>query len=253
MCTEEFSVFGFVEFRETLGYTYSVHNPANLLEGSSENCAKSCIERAGCTSFYMENGDCFITMGKASIHFVGAQGSEEDSDGSDGESDGRTSPLPSFEPSGQLSEFCPTSSAFSAGYSRVSEFSCKFATTLETEALIDSIVERNNVSDVVYKTWMHETCCVDAGTCCNGTDFEGCCGSDRPVRSVSRFVNLESGNPGGIEATETQGAWTWVRFQMKTYTREGFPDQRNQKSKKKEDVTFLEARDVKITSCFVSW
>ena len=95
--------------------------------------------------------------------------------------------------SGRLSSACSTKDAFASSYSRKSEFSCKFATTLATEALIEQIKVRNDVEKVSFNTWVDQTNC-GAETCNNG-NIKACCGnSTDAVRKVSRYIDMESQN-----------------------------------------------------------
>ena len=71
--------------------------------------------------------------------------------------------------------------------------------------MIESILENNNVDSAVVKLgeWMIEK------------------SSENSIfKATSTKVKLSSGNPYG-EATDSQGAWTWIKFTIQTHFRMG--------------------------------
>ena len=105
---------------------------------------------------------------------------------------------------GELSNICPAN-PFVGSFTKQSSFYCKFLTTLEADDLIETILENNNIDSAVVKLgeWMIEK------------------SSENEIfKATSSKVNLSSGNPSG-EATESQAAFTWLRFTIQTHFRIG--------------------------------
>ena len=105
---------------------------------------------------------------------------------------------------GELNKFCPAN-PFIGSFTKQSGFYCKFLTELEADDLIETILENNNVDSAVVKLgeWMLEK------------------SSENSIfKATSTKVNLSSGNPYG-EATESQAAWTWIKFTIQTHFRMG--------------------------------
>ena len=175
---------GTINYVEVNGTEYLPSASGNLIakETSEINCARECFETAGCSNFFF-NGDCNIFIGRAVAN-----------------------PLPSdtTTTAGELNHFCPAN-PFIGSFTKQSGFYCKFLTTLEADELIETILENNNVDSAVVKLgeWMIEK------------------SSENSIfKATSTKVNLSSGNPYG-EATESQAAWTWIKFTIQTHFRMG--------------------------------
>ena len=149
---------------------------------SKINCARDCFETAGCSKFFFSDG-CNILIGRAARSIL---------------------PANTTTTAGELSKFCPTN-PFIGSFTKQSSFNCRFLTTLQADDLIESILENNSGDSAIVKLgeWMIEKNSENA-----------------TFKATSTKVKMSSVNLYG-EATESQAAWTWIKFSILTHFRMG--------------------------------
>ena len=134
-CGQTMTSFGMVNYKESVGIGFSAREDHYIFrENDTAQCAAKCFEKAGCSSFHVDDNGCTYVIG-APRHFE-----SED-----------------ILNSGWLTGVCP-SNAFRSSFTRVSQFYCLILSPDEAENLADSIVKQNTAnSNTPLRVWTFET------------------------------------------------------------------------------------------------
>ena len=188
------SAFGEVDFRNTFRSQFETEKERNIIRETIVNydeCAASCFDRAGCSSFFQIGSDCFMTMGPTKLIESSA-----------------------VSTSGRLTNFCPNS-AFTNGYSSRSEFYCLFdyAGSTPEASLGDGLVDIANwypdydipVYDFPLNEWVLEE------------------PSGSPLIAKSQFIELTyptSEDSNGLP--DPLNGYRYYKFTIETHTRQKY-------------------------------
>ena len=138
LCDETRSYFGIVNYLNLDGKVLAAFDDKNVVREqgfSSNNCARRCFGRAGCSAFFHDGDECSYIIGQYSASV---------------ESNTQVTL------SGALNGICP-STAFRSSFTRRSQFFCLFWAPDEADDITDSIVAANTGNvDTPLRQWKFE-------------------------------------------------------------------------------------------------
>jgi len=189
-CTSKSTDFGLISYRET---NQTIHESVNgqkrgrqayghVTDETSGDCARTCFETAGCSSFYVDH-TCNMIIGLSLAKEC---------------EDGDTCPdATSVTESGAFHGACENG-VFTNRIVKKSRFFCKFLTQTQEDNIVQQLINENELGTTPLEEWIFET---------SNTD---------PLTKTSQYVSLIVRNFFG-ENTATEGAETWIAFELETH------------------------------------